>query len=272
MTKFLNKLEVKLTASFILLILAISGLTFFYTFNETKNALKNILQAELKAVACVVSSQINGDTFEKIRPGDEKKQLFTLIRDDMYAAEKSNPDIKYIYTYRANDEKSVKFVVDSEYGISKDAAGIDEIYKDITPEMIEGLKQTTAESVFSTDKWGTFLSGYAPIKNSKGVLVGAVGVDMLSKTVIEKEKFIGFTLVIIFLIAVLIAGLIILYFSGTIIRDIKKLNKVANDISTGNMDVHMEVKRNDEIGELAESFGRMVASLKIMMMDDTKKK
>jgi HAMP domain-containing protein len=30
----------------------------------------------------------------------------------------------------------------------------------------------------------------------------------------------------------------------------------------------MDVERKDEIGELAESFGRMVASLKIMMMTD----
>jgi len=272
MAKFFNNLQVKLTASFIILILVISGLTFFYTFNETKNALKNILQGELKAVACVVASQINGDAFAKIKAGDEKKPAFTAIRDAIYKAQKSNPDIKYIYTYRANNEKSIKFVIDAEYGISKDAAGIEEVYTDITPEMIEGLKQTIVENTFSTDKWGTFLSGYAPIKDSKGQLVGAVGVDMLSKTVIEKEKFIGFTLLIIFIIAVLIAGLIILYFSGTIIRDIKKLNKVANDISTGSMDVHMDVKRNDEIGELAESFGRMVASLKIMMMDDKKKK
>jgi HAMP domain-containing protein len=272
MTKFINKLEVKLTASFIILILAISGLTFFYTFHETKTALKNILQGELKAAACVVASQVNGDEFAKIKAGDEKKPAFISLRNALYKAQKSNPDIKFIYTYRANDEKSVRFVIDAEYGISNDAAGIDEVYKDISAEMMEGLKNPVAESEFTTDKWGTFMSGYSPIMDSKGKIVGAVGIDMLSKTVIEKQKFIGNTIFVIFLIAVLIAGLIIQYFSKTIIRDVNKLNKIANDISTGNMDVHMDVKRNDEVGELAESFGRMVASLKIMMMDDTKKK
>ena len=65
---------------------------------------------------------------------------------------------------------------------------------------------------------------------------------------------------------ILLAGLFILIFSKTIIKDIHKLNHIANDISMGNMDVDMDVTRKDEIGELAESFGRMVASLKIMMM------
>ena len=39
------------------------------------------------------------------------------------------------------------------------------------------------------------------------------------------------------------------------IRDIKKLNKTANEISTGNTNITIDVKRKDEIGDLAESFG-----------------
>jgi HAMP domain-containing protein len=68
--------------------------------------------------------------------------------------------------------------------------------------------------------------------------------------------------------AILIAGVIIGLFSLTIIRDIKKLNKVAEKISMGDTDVSVDVHRKDEIGELATSFGRMVASLKIMMAVD----
>ena len=59
-----------------------------------------------------------------------------------------------------------------------------------------------------------------------------------------------------------------LLFSQTIIRDINKLNRTATKISLGQMDVTVDVKRHDEIGELAESFSRMQASLKIMMGHD----
>ena len=61
---------------------------------------------------------------------------------------------------------------------------------------------------------------------------------------------------------------IIIIFSLTIIRDIKKLNRVAAEISTGNTKVTVDVRRKDEIGELADSFDRMVASLKIMIEDE----
>ena len=48
----------------------------------------------------------------------------------------------------------------------------------------------------------------------------------------------------------------------------KKLNKTAEDISQGNMNVTVNVNRKDEIGDLAESFSRMVASLKFMMSEN----
>ena len=49
---------------------------------------------------------------------------------------------------------------------------------------------------------------------------------------------------------------------------------MADKISKGDMDVTVDIKRKDEIGDLAGSFGRMVASLKYMMMEqeETKKK
>ena len=51
------------------------------------------------------------------------------------------------------------------------------------------------------------------------------------------------------------------------IRDLKKLNISAEEISKGNTNVTVEVNRKDEIGHLAESFSRMVASLKFMMSE-----
>jgi adenylate cyclase len=272
MTKFINKLEVKLTASFILLILLISCLTFFYTFSETKKALKSTIQDELLALAQVVASGIDGDKFAGIKEGDAEKPAFISIRDRLFAAQNSSRDIKYIYTYRFNDDKSVKFIIDAAYGHGPDAAAPGEIYTDITPQMMEGLSKASVESEFSTDKWGTFMSGYAPIFTSGGTPVGAVGVDMSSAKVMEKQNFIGSTLYLIFFLALLFCTIIIEMFSKTIIRDINKLNKAANEISTGSMDTVIDIKRNDEIGELADSFSRMEASLKIMMMDEDKKK
>ena len=263
--KIIYSLETKLILSFLLLILIISGMTFLYTFKETKDSLKEIMRDELKAVASVTATQINGDFFEKIQNQGYDSLEYQTILKQLNKIRDSNSDILYIYTMKKNEGK-IEFVVDADYG-KENSAEIGEIYDENVPELIKGFDEPSVDKEFTIDEWGTVMSGYAPIKNSEGKIVGLIGVDMDSKKIIEKQNFIGNTIYFIIGLSVIIASLIIGLFSFTIIKDIKKLNKTADEISNGNMNTTINIKRKDEIGELAESFGRMVASLKIMMME-----
>lgn len=264
LTKWYNSIMTKLTVSFIILIIIISGMSFFYTYDETKNALKETTQDELLSTASIIATQVDGDVLENIKEGDENSPEFIKLRDQLYKIQQSTDEILYLYTMRMVDD-NVAFVVDAEYGISEDVAGVNEVYDEATEEMFLGFERPISEKEFTIDQWGVVISGYAPVYNSGGEVVGIVGVDMDSHKVIERQDFIGNTIYLIILISVAIAGLIIAMFSRTMIRDIRKLNETANKISMGDSAVTVDVKRNDEIGELAESFGRMVASLKIMM-------
>jgi nitrogen fixation/metabolism regulation signal transduction histidine kinase len=74
--------------------------------------------------------------------------------------------------------------------------------------------------------------------------------------------------IIAFVIVVVAAVVIALLLTRMIVRPINKLNKVANEISQGETELSMpEIKSRDEIGDLAKSFGRMIASIKFMMTD-----
>jgi len=192
---------------------------------------------------------------------------FLTIRDQLYEMEKSSPEILYMYTMRKEGD-GISFIVDASYGIDDDAAPIGEVYEFFTDEMISGFQISNADAEYTTDQWGTVMSGYAPIYDSTGEAVGIIGVDMSADRIIERQDFIGNTIYLIIFIGILITGLIIGFFSRTMIRDIKSLNDSAARISAGDMNVMVTVERNDEIGELAESFSRMVSSLKIMMMDE----
>ena len=84
---------------------------------------------------------------------------------------------------------AVEFVVDADYGIEPDAAIIGEIYPNFAPNLLKGFLQPSTGTEFITDKWGTTLSGYAPIRDGSGGVVGLVGVDMDSHKVIEKQQY-----------------------------------------------------------------------------------
>jgi len=267
--KFVNSLQTKLTASFVILILSVALLTFLITFKATKTSLKELTQSELKSLATVLATQLSGkkaDALKTLKPGDETTATFTQIRDELLAIRTAHPDIKYLYVMNKVDDQ-IQFLLDPDFGNEQDpGAAIGEAYEGTAGNLAEGFAQPAVDDNYTTDRWGTFLSGYAPIKDSQGNTIGLIGVDMAKTLVIEKQNFIGNTIYIVMAGGILLAGIFILLFSKTIIRDIHKLNHVANTISMGDMDVDVDIERDDEIGELSESFGRMVASLKIMMM------
>ncbi len=78
------------------------------------------------------------------------------------------------------------------------------------------------------------------------------------------------TLILVLLLVGIVIGIIIaLFMANMIIAPVKKLTEAANAVSRGDKDLKApEITSKDEIGELGESFGRMIASLKIMMMDE----
>ena len=97
--------------------------------------------------------------------------------------------------------------------------------------------------------------------------VAVLGLDLDASTVVQAQDFIGSTIYLIMAISIGFAAVIIAYFGLTIIRDVRKLNVAAEEISKGNLEANVEgVKRKDEIGDLAASFSRMLASLKFEMM------
>jgi len=71
----------------------------------------------------------------------------------------------------------------------------------------------------------------------------------------------------IFIVAI---ALINLFLDKSIIKPIRKMAVLSNEISTGNMDLQFDHSSKDEIGTLGKSLNRMVQSLKIAleMMDE----
>ncbi|MEI7856678.1 MAG: PAS domain S-box protein, partial [Methanomicrobiales archaeon] len=137
---------------------------------------------KLMSAAGIMASEIDGDAFARLRAGDETSTDFIRIRDQLRHLKDVSPDIRYVYTMRM-DGDLVEFVVDGDYGYSADAAGIGQQYSQAEPDMLAGFSAPSADEDFTTDQWGTVLSGYYPLRNSAGAIVGIVGVDMDSSKV-----------------------------------------------------------------------------------------
>lgn len=178
---------------------------------ETHMALKGAVQDKLISVASVTASQIDGDAFSQIGPGDENTSEFTRVRDQLRSIKEATTGIRYIYTMRKNGDV-IAFVVDADFGSDPNAPHIDDPYPEAEPEMYAGFIAPTADKEFTTDEWGTVLSGFSPIYDRAGNVVGIVGVDMDSSVVSSQLDYLNlffYGIGIISLIAVVSAIIVI---------------------------------------------------------------
>lgn len=89
-------------------------------------------------------------------------------------------------------------------------------------------------------------------------LVVKLDVDEAMAPVADLEQ----TLWVAFLVVVIVAALIAVVVAGTIVRPLRQLRSAADRISRGDMGVSIDIESRDEVGELAESFERMIAAIR----------
>ena len=238
-----------LTIVFIILMFFITGFSFIFIDSMAKDALLTATRDDLKGTASIIASQVNGDTFARIQPGDESSPAFISLRNTLDSIRQSNPSFRYIYTMRKNGS-NVEFVVDADYGIASDAATIGEIYPNFNADLLTGFSQPSVGNEFITDKWGTTLSGYAPIRDSRGNVVGLVGVDMDSQQVSGRLQYIS---MITYALLILI---LILFSTGAVVTDLHRARvEIMIERANGKLNVLNNIIRHDIFNTLTALIG-----------------
>ncbi len=246
----------RIIAVFVILFL-ILGVCLWSMAERTDEAIKESVQNELKTIATVTAEGIDGDTLAQIRPGDEQTPAFISLRDRFNKIRQSDPSIRYIYTMRLNGDRA-EFVVDADYGIEPDAATIGEVYLNSSKELLVGFSQPSAETEYITDKWGTTLSGYAPVHDRNGNTVGLVGVDIESSRLIARQQSltVNFFLIGILVLILAVCGLVAVELVRT--KSIKKiteqkeyLDALLDAVPSGIMVIDAETKQIVDLNKQA---------------------
>jgi PAS domain S-box-containing protein len=192
-----------------LIVIIIAAVVFAFSF-ETNTALKKSYQERMILLANTTSVFIDGDSFSRLQPGDEDTPEFLTIRDFLYKTLVSDSTIYSLWTMRLNGT-TLEFVVDAEYNISPGTPGIGDIYdyREVygyeNPEIIRAFSGPVADTEFTSDEWGTVLSGFSPIRDSDNNVVGIVGVDVIADSVIGDQNRLTSYFIITGLVAIIVA-------------------------------------------------------------------
>jgi GAF domain-containing protein/HAMP domain-containing protein len=261
-------LKTRLVISFIILGFVVVGLSFLLNYINLRQQLRTDIRQRLINIVSLAALQQNGDVFENIQSSQDS--AFDQIRVQNLKIRSSDPDIRFVYTMRSDDD-GLYFVVDavepgeagaSPYGTRYFEPGpiLQTNYRNLTKPMVEDN--------FYTDEYGTFISAYAPIRTTAGKIVGIIGVDITANKVIAREAQLGYVLLGIFLISLPIIGGIGWILGSTLASPITALTQVAVRISEGELDYHPNIKiAGKEFRLLSNAFYSMANQLRSLIND-----
>ena len=182
----------------------------------------------------------------------QSEWYFTMIRN----INELNESYGFAYIYYLHlDRNGLVFLFDTDdlpYYTNGDDPDtyLFEIYEDAPDEAMEAwtTRAFTITQKPYTDEWGTFVSGFYPVLNSTGQIVGLLGLDFNVAYVQALERRAVYAFGISLIVVLAIAGLISLQVASSITRPINEVATAANTLANMRFEIKTSKLRNDEIG------------------------
>ena len=228
------------------IVLVTMNLILFQKFKiELKDTAKN----------CIIdlAKSIDGNKLEKVIKDKSKENTeYKDIMNSMSLA-KSKSNARNFYTLLKIQGEEAKFLVD----VSVDSSEFLDDYT-IDAEMQETFNDKVVvanESI--TDEYGTFISAYAPIKNSQGDIIAIAGVDVDS-SMFESIRSTLLKTIIFTVVTLSILSFIMVYvYSNKISKNIIKIQCVLGKMSDGDLTENININSKDEIEDIAHSINKV---------------
>lgn len=267
--KFQTKIALAMSGVLILIL----SLTVYLFFEKAHHVQRESLRSRLVGIATTAAMMIDPEELDRLRiPADEARPEYQEIKEQLRSIRR-NPDVRAVYTMRRTAGPSTyEFIVDSDEDADNNHNGVlepDERYgrigehyaTDKYPELQRAFDGPIADRELNSDRWGNWLSGYAPIRDARGQAVAILGVDMAANDVRREERILevaaSSTLALGVLASILVSSLL----ARRLTRPLAKLEAGIEAVTKGNLETRVTVESGDEIGCLGAMYNEMIAAL-----------
>lgn len=253
----------KLTLSMVLLAVFSGSLVTGVFFLGSRNLLFQEIRSHAMSIVSTGAIEVNGDEHELIRSADDSAYgpLCTKLRQIRDANRRADVEIRFVYTMRPLGDGRWEFVGDAEE---------DPAEKSLPGSLVEfegggaplTLGEAYAESSFSKDEYGVWLSANAPIKTHAGNVVAMLGVDIAASAILAKMNALLGVGILAIAVATLCAILFGVLLAGRATKPLTVIHQAIRKIAEGDWEARANVTANDEFGEVAGAVNQMAVSLR----------
>ncbi|AFL72153.1 diguanylate cyclase [Thiocystis violascens] len=238
-------------------VLLVSGSIGSYFYLSAVSSLTTSIQLRLENTAALVGQILEARELDRIRaPADRERPEYQRHLALLRTLERTNPDIAFLYVMR-HDGSQVTFVLDSDPSERQATPG--QIYASHTPSLLRGFQHPSVDDRLYTDDWGSFMSGYAPLRNGNGEYL--VGLDLRAEEFARKLQDIRIAGGLSLVLSILLAFAFSHALSAQMLRPVRMLIARCRRIATGELDRFVELRNGDELEQLVDAFNAMFMRL-----------
>jgi len=259
-------LSAKLTAAYSLLITLVAGSLTLSLYFQFQTAQRQAIKERLYDITALSVPQIDSDFHALIvTASDRVSSYYQITQQRLKDIQAMSDSIKRIYTLRETQEGEIIVIMDyAPPPASIRSVGTPLIA--ITPLLADGLEtliEPRVEDEFFTNAQGELVVyGYAPIINSIGRPDGILAIELDATPVRDSENRARAIASITFFTTLPLALLLGWILARRLTAPIADLVEAVERIAKGDRDTLVEVRSQDEVGILAETFNRMSRQLK----------
>lgn len=189
----------------LILVLGIFSSAYVYVQVDRSGRMHILERAGTIAEAIPISelTQLTGTEADVTLPAYES------LKDLLVRMRAANHDVRFIYLMGQNSEEELFFFADSENPDSEDYSPPGQVYYEATPAMLAFFENGRAQTEGpDQDRWGIWISGYAPVRDADGTIIAMLGMDLPANQFLADELTYAMlpALVTLVLLTILIAA------------------------------------------------------------------
>lgn len=265
----MKKRKVSLMLKIMLLCVAlvsVSSITIrYFAYRTAEVTLKDTMGQMSLSITRSVVGKIDGDAYSELTVTKDMNQEYYIELREKLNEIKETLGLKYLYTMSCGEDGSYYYVVDGSPIGSEDESLLGDVEEEVSDLMKAAFNGEEGYEFYDSEEWGALISGYVPISDSSGKIVGMLGADFDAAFILKKLAAANRKMVYMALSIIVISIVVALGASWLIARSIKQLQTKVHMVKKGDLTVEVSTTRRDEVGSLSRAFQAMIDNMSAMI-------
>ena len=260
----------KLLLPTLLIVTLLGSILSFVSYKDQKQSLIDHSIDSATMLSSVAAKLVNPTGCISVRDEKDLTSDIYIQTSNLLKITNTNKSLKYIYTLYLEDD-GLFYAVDSDDNVDTKCMPGDEFEysSDAKEEVacIKSGKKYSDNNINVYDDYEALISCLAPIYDSNGTVVGAVGCDYNATPILNKLKTTMKKLIILTIMVIIISILLIILIIRGVTNNIKKItSKLANLSSNeGDLTQQINIHSGDELEHIAKHTNKLLNYIRSIM-------